>query len=240
MTGFQRQVNNQPSPGVEGAIASANVPALYVTGPNGLISGASVTVARFGWATPTSEGEQCNTNGLLVANGVSRVPNGFVANTQQGLNTLYLSEAGMSMIPGQNMELFTRGDFWAKMLVAGAARPQKVFANLLNGSVSAAAAGATIAANAFTASFATNVMTVTVAGAAPLAVGQAITSAGVAANTYITALGTGTGGTGTYTLSTAPGTIAAQAASGTDWIETPYKVLSTALVNEIAKIGLGD
>lgn len=66
-----------------------------------------------------------------------------------------------------------------------------------------------------TASFATNVMTVTVAPTSgAFAVGQQITSAGVATGTYISTLGTGTGGTGTYTLSAAPGTIAAQAASG--------------------------
>lgn len=61
------------------------------------------------------------------------------------------------------------------------------------------------------ASFATNVMTVTVAGTGSFAVGQVITSAGVTVGTFITSLGTGTGGTGTYNLSTTPGTIAAQA-----------------------------
>lgn len=66
------------------------------------------------------------------------------------------------------------------------------------------------------ASFATNQMTVTVAGTGSFAVGQVITSAGVTPGTYITALGTGTGGTGTYTLSTTPGTIAAQAVSATE------------------------
>ena len=67
-----------------------------------------------------------------------------------------------------------------------------------------------------TASFATNVMTVTVAGTGSFAVGQTVTSAGVAPNTYISSLGTGTGGTGTYNLSTSPGTLAAQAVSATN------------------------
>jgi hypothetical protein len=61
-----------------------------------------------------------------------------------------------------------------------------------------------------TASFATNVMTVTAVTTGVFAVGQSITSAGVAAGT-ISSLGTGTGGTGTYNLSTSPGTISAQA-----------------------------
>lgn len=66
-----------------------------------------------------------------------------------------------------------------------------------------------------TSSFATNVMTCTVAPTSGAwAVGQSVTSAGVTPGTFISALGTGTGGTGTYTLSSTPGTIAAQAASG--------------------------
>ena len=66
-----------------------------------------------------------------------------------------------------------------------------------------------------TCSFATNVMTCTVAPTTgAFAVGQVITATGVAANTTITALGTGTGGAGTYFLSTTPGTIAAEPVSG--------------------------
>lgn len=62
----------------------------------------------------------------------------------------------------------------------------------------------------FTASFATNVMTVqTFSGVeyGELAVGQEVKATGVAAGTYITSFGTGTGGAGTYNLSTSPGTL---------------------------------
>lgn len=66
----------------------------------------------------------------------------------------------------------------------------------------------------FTASFATSVMTVTVAPTTgTLGIGSLITSAGVQPGTTIISLGTGTGGTGTYNLSTSPGTIGAQAAT---------------------------
>lgn len=58
-----------------------------------------------------------------------------------------------------------------------------------------------------TASFATNVMTVTVAGGVH-GIGQLVTAPGVSPGTVIISLGTGTGGTGTYNLSTSPGTIA--------------------------------
>ena len=65
-----------------------------------------------------------------------------------------------------------------------------------------------------TCSFATNVMTCTVAPTSgQFAVGQVITATGVTPGTYISSLGTGTGGVGTYNLSSSPGTIAAEAVS---------------------------
>jgi hypothetical protein len=51
-----------------------------------------------------------------------------------------------------------------------------------------------------TGSITTTVLTVTAVTSGVLAVGQPITGSGVAANTFISALGTGTGGTGTYTV----------------------------------------
>ena len=94
-------------------------------------------------------------------------------------------------------------------------------------------------ASGATASFATNVMTVTIAPTAgSFAVGQFIQAAGVAAGTYITSLGTGTGGTGTYNLSTTPGTIAAEAAAGSGWIETPWSVKLTVNAGDITVVGI--
>lgn len=95
-------------------------------------------------------------------------------------------------------------------------------------------------ASGATASFATNVMTVTVAptGGA-FAAGQLVQSAGVAAGTYILSQLTGTpGGTGTYQLSTSPGTITAQAAAGSAWIETPFFVKSPGNVGDVFKLGI--
>jgi hypothetical protein len=51
-----------------------------------------------------------------------------------------------------------------------------------------------------------------------------VTSAGVAAGTYVTSFGTGTGGLGTYNLSTSPGTIAAQAVTTTSYVETQFTI----------------
>lgn len=55
----------------------------------------------------------------------------------------------------------------------------------------------------FTGSVTSNVMTVTVAGSQPLAVGQTISGAGVTAGAYITAILTGSGGVGTYSVTSA-------------------------------------
>lgn len=56
--------------------------------------------------------------------------------------------------------------------------------------------------SAFTASIATTVLTVSAVASGTLAIGQTITGTGVTAGTTIVSLGTGTGGTGTYNIST--------------------------------------
>jgi hypothetical protein len=109
-------------------------------------------------------------------------------------------------------------------------------------------AGPVPASQSATASFATNVMTVVSVGSggAQFAVGQIITAAGVAPGTYITSLGTGTGGTGTYNLSTTPGTIATEAVSASEvytfaaadagltvFIDYQYTATSTTAKNSI-------
>lgn len=58
-----------------------------------------------------------------------------------------------------------------------------------------------VTGNSFTASMSGTVMTVTAVGSGvTLGIGQTIYGAGIAANTTITSLGTGTGGTGTYNI----------------------------------------
>jgi hypothetical protein len=69
-----------------------------------------------------------------------------------------------------------------------------------------------------TSSFATSVMTCTIAPTSgTFQVGQTIAADGVPTGTTIASLGTGTGGTGTYNLSTSPGTLAARATTGYSW-----------------------
>lgn len=72
----------------------------------------------------------------------------------------------------------------------------------------------------FTATFATDVMTVTSAPAQALAVGQYVHATGVSGGTTILSLGTGTGGTGTYNLSTSPGTLGSRTVYATGAMTT--------------------
>ena len=60
----------------------------------------------------------------------------------------------------------------------------------------------------FTAAIAANTLTVSALSSGKLAVGQEIVAPGVTSGTTIAGLGTGAGGTGTYTLSGAPQTVA--------------------------------
>ena len=111
----------------------------------------------------------------------------------------------------------------------------------LSATVSFSAAAATIEAaiNHFdasvTAAIAGTTMTVSAVVSGVLAVGQTISGSGVTAGTTITALGTGTGGTGTYTVS-ASQTVASTAITATGALETPWYVHSTVAAGELAKI----
>ena len=77
------------------------------------------------------------------------------------------------------------------------------------GSVTTSNYNASMTCNAQTA---TSVLTVNSisAGGNNICVGMQVVGSGITAGTYITSFGTGTGGTGTYNLSTTPGTIAAE------------------------------
>lgn len=69
------------------------------------------------------------------------------------------------------------------------------------GIVQTALNAATPAGASVTAAIAGTTMTVSAVGSGTVAVGQGVAGAGVTAGTFITALGTGTGGTGTYEVS---------------------------------------
>jgi hypothetical protein len=91
--------------------------------------------------------------------------------------------------------------------------PNNLAVNLPWASGSGGDSGLQIKVATLTASIAGTTLTVTAATGDALKVGDLITGAGVAAFTIITALGTGTGGTGTYTVNNSQ-TVASEAMTG--------------------------
>lgn len=92
----------------------------------------------------------------------------------------------------------------------------------------------------FTGVVATNELTVSgfVAGGAPLGVGSLITGPGVEPGTYITALGTGTGGNGTYTV-TGAATVASATMNGTAVAPSGKTFVPNCVVSHYAVTGAG-
>jgi hypothetical protein len=82
----------------------------------------------------------------------------------------------------------------------------------------------------------TNILGETVAGASPIGPGMPISGTGITAGTTIVAFGTGTGGLGTYTVSQAMTTEAAETVAVTLNVETNFTVDSTAGNGELAQI----
>lgn len=223
MSGFQSTVNLQQAPAVAGDFASANPRASVLAGEGALVAASGgCVVGRFAWLS-----------GNNASNAGTGSPTGFVHREMNALITVFLAEASNTVLGGYPVTLFNEGDFWAKTLT-DAVRGDNIYADHNTGAV---AAGATKPATfTGTASFATNVMTVTVDTDGEIKVGDYVTSAGVAAGTTVTALGTGTGGTGTYTLSTSPGTISAQAVTTSSYESTNFKAASAADADELVKI----
>lgn len=227
MSGFQSVVNITPAPAVAGDFASSNPRAVVLAGPGQIVADTSgVTVGRFAWLDSTN---------TLAANTGTGVPAGFIANELQAVITVWLGQTSYVVPSGLPVTLYDQGDFWA-VTANAAVSGNKVFASLVDGSISCAAAGSTIAAATSTASSIAGT-TLTIGGSVTgtFVVGQLVTGAGVAADTYITALGTGTGGTGTYTVSVSQ-TVSSEAIDGNASVETKWVVGSTAAAGELIKM----
>jgi hypothetical protein len=140
----------------------------------------------------------------------------------------------MTVPAGLAITLFNAGDFWCKP-VAGAAIGQKAFASYIDGSIKALAAGTVSSDAVVTGAISGTTLTVSAVTSGTLAVGQLITGAGVAASTYITALGTGTGGTGTYTVNNSQ-TVASETLTASTYVETAFMFESACNTGELAKI----
>lgn len=211
MTGFQKQVNSQQAPAVEGDFASTNPRASVLAGEGALVAGVGgVNVGKFAWL-------QSDGNTVLSYGTAPAAPNGFCARTQQGQIQTYLQESGMNIPAGFPVTLFNSGDFWAKLTGANAAAiGDSIYATYADGSITAGAAatgasvtgaiGATMTAAigaTFTATgTGTSLAVTSIAGY--LSVGDTISGTGVPVGTTIVAQVSGTtGSNGTYTTSTA-------------------------------------
>lgn len=233
--GFQTFVNQQPPPGVVGDYAGTNPRATIQSPPGGFVSSpivrdvvSNVLVGRFAWGNYNT-GRAAN----YYTDGSSLQP-GFVHRENQAILVDFLEASELSVQAGFMVTLMQRGDFWASF-AAAASVGQKVYANAMTGAVSAGATGAGTQSLGFTASIAvtTGVMTVTVAGTGNLTAGMVITGTGVPVGTFITSLGSGTGGTGTYNTNLIGQAAVAAFANGNGYglIETPFVVCSPVLAD---------
>jgi hypothetical protein len=223
--GFQKQVYQDPNPAVAGDFASANPRSTYLAGPGGLVAAEEgVTVGRFAW----------DVDGIASNHGIGQ-PAGFCHRDQQGVITIWLAEASMTIPQGLMVVLHNLGDFWATT-TTDATKGQKVFVSVSDGSVSAGDAGSTPGDGAaFTAAIAGTTMTVSAVASGTLRVGQPVYGTGVTEGTVITALGTGTGGTGTYTVS-ASQTVSSGDLTTANSIETGWFIASDADAGALVKI----
>lgn len=305
--GFQQQVYNQPAQAVAGDFASVNPFFTLKAGPGGLVAGpAGVTIGRFAWTVPPVDPN--GSNQIAQNFGVGAVA-GFVCRAQQGLNTVFLSDAGMTILKGLMVTLFTGGDFWVVNDGAAEATPgMKAYADFSTGKVSFAATGSpaqvasvtgaiaastasvtgsisgdvltvtavgsgvivpggtlsgtgvasgtkviaqltgaaggigtysvnineqTVASTTITETYGT--LTVSAVGSGTLAVGSVLTGSGVTSGTNITALGTGTGGTGTYVVDPTQ-TAGSTTITAVGTVETKWVAFSSGLAGELVAI----
>lgn len=189
--GFQQTVSLAQGFGVAGSVQYdgpiRSAPWTLVSTPQLNVIGATAyTVVSDGIAMA---------GGVGVFAGILGAPKSYTAGLIHGGPTLTLPDEAIG-------ELFTMSQMLVT-LVGAANIGDPVTYNTTTGALSAVPASV-----AATASFATNVMTVTGSVASPIGIGSGVSFAGVPPGTFVTSLGTGTGGAGTYNLSTTPGTVA--------------------------------
>lgn len=192
---FQQSVNLAQAPAVAGDFASVNPRHSAISVPGGFVAGANgLTIGLFAWADTAT--------GTILSNTGIGLPTCFVHRNNQAVLTAYLQEYGMTIPAGMGVgEMFSGGDFWVKNAGASATTiGMKAFANIANGTISFAAAGSTITGGVVTGAISGTTLTVSAVTSGTLGVNQPISGSGVSTGTYITALGSGTGGTGTYTV----------------------------------------
>lgn len=219
--GFQTAVNDQPAIGVAGDFADTNpiftVPfgaGGAVAGPNGCI------VGRFAWAVPPIDADGAPAS---VNNSGAGPVTGFIHREQQGLITVYLEDASMTVPQGFQVAVCNGGDFLVKNDGTTAAQVgMKAYANFADGKVTFAATGSpatggtstasTIAEEtaSVTGSISGDILTVTAVGSGTLYPGSALSGSNVPSGLLLGQQISGTaGGIGTYYVSQSGLTVAA-------------------------------
>lgn len=212
MSGFPGLVNTQPAIGVAGDFCDGNPRFAVDAGPGGLIAGPKgVFVGRFAWLSQSIE-DGDGAASVLNSFGAGPVA-GIVHRNQQALIVDFLSEASMLVQPGTQVVAFKGGGFFVKNEGTNfAAVGMKAYANLADGRVSFAPAGAPATASvtgsiapgtsSFTASVLGNVMTVTAIGAGSVVLGGSLAGTGLATGSKVVSQINGPkGGAGQYALS---------------------------------------
>lgn len=157
---FPNQVNATQAPGLPGDFASANPRRTILAGEGALVAGTGViagvsvpgaVVGRFGWLTYQSV-DNDNAPGTLNTFGTG-LPAGLVSRAQVGLITTFLATGVTYRNSGYQLAAFSEVDMWVTNAGTTQAQiGQKAFANYADGSVTFAAAGASIASGTSTAS----------------------------------------------------------------------------------------
>jgi hypothetical protein len=247
----QTQIYNQENIGVAGDRITQNPMATFDAGPGGLVAGsAGVVVGGFAWVTPPTD-----------PNGTAQIANsfgggnvaGFVYNVTQALDTVFLSDAGMTIPQGLPVALAVQGDFLVVNNGTTEAQVgQKVYANFANGQASfaatasptaaASATGSSIAAETFsvTASIAGDIMTVSAVGSGSVYPGSTISGTGVATGTMVSSqitpllAGEAANGIGRYYLS-----VSQQKAVASETISGTYGLLTIGTLTTTPTFAVG-
>jgi len=237
MSGFQRVVNTQPAPAIEGDFCNTNPRFSVDAGPGGLVAGDNgLIVGRFAWLS--YEEVDANDAPAIANNFGAGSPAGFVHRDQQGLITGYLQESSMLIPQGFQVHLMARAGFWVRNNGNTEALPgMKAFASYADGTVSFAPSGSVPSASvtgaiaaataAVTGSINDNILNVSAVTNGTLYPGATISGAGIAAGTKIVEQLDGVpGGTGDYAVNIGEQNVQGEAINATYGVLTVTAIAS--------------
>lgn len=217
------------APGIEGGWSGRN-PHYTLTNPDEaqfVVGATGAIVGRFAWASMTT-GQATSAHP-----GTANVVPGFVHRDQPVYITGLLNASSLALVSGQGIDMLEDGPVWARFAAGGTAQ-QKVYASYADGSCRAAVTGAPATATGVTVSMNNSVNLTAVAGGT-LVPGQLVAGAGIPAGAYVVSVGSGTA---VISAATTGGAATGVAVTQTLDFETNWRLRSTCLSGEIAKISV--